>query len=63
MNNSPLPNGKLPTSFSWPSFWGGFAEGIVLAFYAIVVFTLVAIVIAWQTVLPSIGVLWLMGAL
>lgn len=49
--------------FDWPSFWQGFADGIQLAAYITVALAIVAIIIAWQTFLPSIGVLWLMGVL
>lgn len=44
-------------------FWRGFAEGIQVAFVFTVIIALIAAVLAWQTVLPSIGFLWLVGAL
>lgn len=43
----------------WPAVWSAM---VTTGFFALVAAMVVAI-IAWQTFLPSIGVLWLMGVL
>lgn len=41
---------------NWPSFWSGFADGILLAAGLIAIF-------AWVAVLPTVGILYFLGAL
>lgn len=43
----------------WPAVWSAL---VTTSFFALVAALVVAI-IAWQTFLPSIGVLWLLGVL
>lgn len=46
---------------NWPAFWRGFTEGLALCGAITLIMALIAAILAWQLVFPTIGLLWVVG--
>jgi len=51
----------IMASINWPAFWRGFTEGFALCGAITLTLALIAAILAWQLVFPTIGLLWVVG--
>lgn len=49
------------TRFNRPAFWRGFWKGWATAGEVVGVLAIIVAILAWQFVLPTVGLLWLVG--
>lgn len=46
---------------NWPAFWRGFGDGLATAGAVVCIIAIILAVLAWQFVLPTVGLLWFVG--